>query len=437
MTSRSPAVRVPQHLGSDRECTARAAPILASVGSVNRGEQAQFAAWAEARLPVLTDEVCTAVNDRIAFYRHEHVVPSEDLRGSVEYSLRFAIKAIARPEAPLDLRFAEETGRRRAHQGAPLPEVLQVYRIGFAALWSALVEHARRDGPTKTGSALLTTASRILDLTDHHALAVTEAYRTATATLVAAQQRRRSALVEALLTGHPNPDGGPWEAAALLGIPHDGHMVVVVADTLRLAEESLPDIESELAARGLVSGWRLTPAQHLGIVSLHADQRDTVVEVLEATARARVGISPLFESLADAPRALRLAQAALATVPPGDTGVHMFTSSPLAALMACTPQEGQRLVEQVLGPVLGLSPDDRATLLETLAVYLAHQGSAEHAAEHLYCHPNTVRYRLRRLQELTGRSLSNPHGMAELTAATYALQLGPVTGSSSGPRSSG
>ena len=29
-------------------------------------------------------------------------------------------------------------------QGMPLPEVLQAYRISFATLWDALVEHARR-----------------------------------------------------------------------------------------------------------------------------------------------------------------------------------------------------------------------------------------------------------------------------------------------------
>jgi DNA-binding PucR family transcriptional regulator len=41
----------------------------------------------------------------------------------------------------------------------------------------------------------------------------------------------------------------------------------------------------------------------------------------------------------------------------------------------------------------------------------------ERAAEVLCCHPNTVRYRLWRLQELTGRSLSDPHAAAATTTA--------------------
>jgi hypothetical protein len=179
------------------------------------------------------------------------------------------------------------------------------------------VEHARRSRQRATVDTLLTAASMVWQRTDEHALALTEAYRAATAELLLAQQRRRSALVEALLTGHPSPDAGPWEAAALLGLPPDGQLVVVAADTRGLAGESLPGVERRLAARGIVSGWRLTPAQQLGVVSLHPDQRDTVLGVLREAASARTGVSPPYRSLADTPRALHLAQAALAGLSPG------------------------------------------------------------------------------------------------------------------------
>jgi DNA-binding PucR family transcriptional regulator len=38
-------------------------------------------------------------------------------------------------------------------------------------------------------------------------------------------------------------------------------------------------------------------------------------------------------------------------------------------------------------------------------------------AERLCCHPNTVRYRLRRIEQRTGRSLSRPRDVAELCLA--------------------
>ena len=190
-----------------------------------------------------------------------------------------------------------------------------------------------------------------------------------------------------------------------------------------MAEESLPDIERRLAARGIVSGWRLRAALQLGIVSLQADQRDDVLAIMRDAASARAGVSPPYRSLADTLRALQLARIALAALPDGRAEVRMFDPSPLAAAMACDPGEGRRLVSQVLGGVLKLSPGDRATLLDTLNAYLDHAGSARRAAEVLYCHPNTVRYRLRRLQALTGRSLSDPQGTAELATAAYALRF--------------
>jgi DNA-binding PucR family transcriptional regulator len=240
--------------------------------------------------------------------------------------------------------------------------------------------------------------------------------------------------VEALLTGNPGPEAGPWEAATLLGLPPDAHLVVVAAETRGLAEESLPAVERRLAARGIVSGWRLTPALQLGIVSLHADQRDTVLAVLRDIASARTGVSPLYRSLADTPRALQLARTALSDLSAGQAEIRMFSASPLAALMACEPGEGGRLAGAVLGPVLELPSEDRIVLLDTLTAYLDHAGSAERAAKILHCHPNTVRYRLRRLNELTGRSLSDPRDIAELAAAAYALPLSSDTATRRGPR---
>jgi hypothetical protein len=391
-----------------------------------RNELSELAAWVETRLPQLIDDTCDATVKRIPFYRDAQIVPHEELRRSVEYNLRFLVTAIGHPQTPLDLTAPEATGRRRAHQGAPLPEVLQCYRICFTTLWDALVEHARGDRRPEAADALLTAASMILQLTDQHALALTEAYRAATAELLLAKQERRSALVEALLSGYPSQDAGPWEAAGFLGLNREGSLVVVAADTRGLAEASLPDIERRLGAHGIVSGWRLTPSQQLGVVSVHGEQEDQMLAVLRETARARTGVSPAYRSLADTPRALRLARAALTDLPPGRPGVKTFSPSPLAALVVCEPEEGRRLADQVLGSVLGLPSEDRTTLLDTLNAYFDNAGSTERAAEVLYCHPNTVRYRLRRLQELTGRSLSDPHDIAELAAGVYALRQNPV-----------
>ncbi len=385
-------------------------------------EHTRLGAWSASSLTQLADTVVDEVVQRIGFYR-TGVVPAEDLRASIEHSLRLAMAAVdARHGRAVDIEPAREIAARRARAGAPLPEVLKVYRIAFATLWRALVD---RERPRSTGTTeeLLGAATALLQFADRHADAMTEAYREANAEVLLLKHRRRSALVEALLTGHPAPDAGPWEAAALLGFPRGARHVVVVADTPRVAEEGLPGVEGRLAETGIVSAWRLTPAQQLGVIALQDDSVSTVIDIVRSTPGARAGISPPFDSLSDTPRASRLAQAALQTLPAKKEGVHVFSSSPLAALVVCAPEEGRRVAARVLGPVLALPAEDRVTMTDTLWAYLSNSGSAEKAAQLLYCHSNTVRYRLRRLQDLTGRRLSDPRDAAELTAAIYALRL--------------
>ena len=56
-------------------------------------------------------------------------------------------------------------------------------------------------------------------------------------------------------------------------------------------------------------------------------------------------------------------------------------------------------------------------LIDTFEAWLDAGGSANDTAAKIYCHPNTVRHRLRRIEELTGRSLSRPRDLAELCLA--------------------
>ena len=381
----------------------------------------ELAAWLRARLPALVEQIIATIRTEIELYRGPDLVPGEDLVRSVEHNLRYVTEALHDSRTPQDLTAPAETGRRRALQGAPLPEVLRAYRLGFTAVWDALAEHVR-DNP-ELSNTLLATASSIWRLTDDYAMALTESYRATTTELLLAQQQRRSALVEALFTGAPGAEAGPWEIARLLGLAPDGDLVVVAAETTGMVEESLAHIESRLADRRIASAWRLTPALQTGVVCLRAGQHDELLTVLRAAARARTGVSPRYQSLTETPRALHLARVALAAIRAGRAEVSEFSSSPLAALVASDPDESNRAAYQVLGAVLELPEEDRAILLDTAQAWFDQAGSTERAAEVLYCHPNTVRYRLRRIHELTGRSLTEPSGIADLAAALQALRL--------------
>jgi DNA-binding PucR family transcriptional regulator len=52
--------------------------------------------------------------------------------------------------------------------------------------------------------------------------------------------------------------------------------------------------------------------------------------------------------------------------------------------------------------------------METLRTYLDSDLDVSRTAEALYVHPNTVRYRLRRISELTGLDAQSFSGLVEL-----------------------
>ncbi|MEV1206403.1 PucR family transcriptional regulator [Microbispora rosea] len=93
--------------------------------------------------------------------------------------------------------------------------------------------------------------------------------------------------------------------------------------------------------------------------------------------------------------------------------------------MVCQPELAGHLAGGVLGPIIA-SPDG-GVLLATLEAWLRCEGSAVRAAVELYCHRNTVFNRVRRIEQLTGRSLARPLDVVELSLALDAVRLLPGT----------
>src|SRR3954465_5750880 len=72
------------------------------------------------------------------------------------------------------------------------------------------------------------------------------------------------------------------------------------------------------------------------------------------------------------------------------------------------------------------------TLTQTLTAFVECGGSLEAAARELFVHPNTVRYRLRRVSDLTGYAASDPR---DRWALGLALSLGRLDAAAPPPRS--
>jgi PucR family transcriptional regulator, purine catabolism regulatory protein len=77
----------------------------------------------------------------------------------------------------------------------------------------------------------------------------------------------------------------------------------------------------------------------------------------------------------------------------------------------------------VLGPVEQGEGDYGEELLRSLDVFIEHNGHWEKAASALYCHRHTLRYRIRRVEQLTGRDFSNARDRIEFWLALRGREL--------------
>lgn len=385
---------------------------------------AELVSRLECRLPSLVQRTVEQILDEMPLYRAGDLVPLDALQDSVAANLATVVHDLAHPDA-LDLSQARRTGALRAGQGAPLPEVLRAYRIGFSEVWRALVALVAT-APDADPGCLVGAANTIWYLMDEYAEALTKEYRETTAAHARTHEHHRSALVEALFAGGSVTQGRLWEIARSLDLPLDGTFVVVAAEALRLGQEALPEVERRLCTAHHGSAWRLTPDLQVGIVSLgEAAAESTVVELLRADLRTRLGISPVFLGLKNTSRALHLARAALGSVPRGFVGAVQFDRSPLTVLVAAAPAASVQMAHHVLGPLLDLNSTERGLLLDTLRAWFECQGSTRLIAQHLFCHPNTVRHRLRRISVKLSRSLTDPADIADIGAALRALRAFP------------
>jgi purine catabolism regulator len=77
----------------------------------------------------------------------------------------------------------------------------------------------------------------------------------------------------------------------------------------------------------------------------------------------------------------------------------------------------------VLGPVEQGEGDYGDELLRSLDVFIEHNGHWEKAASALYCHRHTLRYRIRRVEQLTGRDFGNARDRIEVWLALRGREL--------------
>lgn len=224
---------------------------------------------------------------------------------------------------------ARETGRRRAEQGVALDTVLQAYRRGGRVMWQMMAEHLRatRGTPRAVGPVAgdpdteLDMAGAVWETIDRYSLVMAESYRLTQLEMQGRQETRRVALFEALLDGRGDDPAVAAAAAAALGVPlHDRYAVVVAAQDPAAPPNPAPVLDDH----GIWSFWRPRSGRYAGIVRLAAGESGVLLDLLRHRTGATAGVSPEFDRLAQAGRALRLAEQALRTLPAGSGEAEAF-----------------------------------------------------------------------------------------------------------------
>ncbi|MFJ3285221.1 helix-turn-helix domain-containing protein [Streptomyces sp. NPDC086669] len=385
-------------------------------------------------LPALTDRLLAALGEQEPAYRtalaHDHGATWEE----AHRSLRHSVTSLLDPRGTRDAahRCTWRIGVARAEQGLPLDALLHAFRLGGSLVWQRLVEETSRSAPEDV-RLLVHVATDVWDFVDEHCGIVAEAYRHTERQLAWRRENRVRLLAAALLDGTSRIADLP-ETAEGLRLPEQGRYVVVAVAGGR------PQLPAGVRATAVPPGasvyWHSGGEVDHGIVLVgdegndgddgdDTDGRDPV-EALGLTADGvpgrRVGVGGTVNGLAAVGDARRLADLALGICPPGGGTVRLTEHLPEALVVSC-PELGATLTQQVLGPLLRLDPADRDVLLDTLTAWFDCDGSAQRAGERLYCHRNTVLNRLRRCEQLTGRSLARPVDVVEISLALTARRL--------------
>jgi sugar diacid utilization regulator/GAF domain-containing protein len=243
--------------------------------------------------------------------------------------------------------------------------------------------------------------------------------------------RLRRDLVEELLSG-TDETSALARAAALRYDLQRPHRVVVVEGANGQPDDLLLFRAVRTAARDAGVGSLLV--SRLGRVVVLSDTNDgpwrafqgDVIHELGGQG-CRVGVGGACVSPLDFPRSYREAVLALRVqhVAHATEQVTLFEDLGLYRLLANMADLSlvEAFVREWLGPLIDYDEQKGADLVATLTSYLEYGGNYEATAQALAVHRNTLKYRLQRIRDISGRDLGDPDTGFNLQLATRAWQV--------------
>ncbi|TDD20982.1 PucR family transcriptional regulator [Nonomuraea diastatica] len=347
----------------------------------------------------------------------EYARPSDELyikviRIAVEQAVEGFLDRVEDPDAPWDPEPFRMIGRGEAAEGRNLEPLQAAMRLGARVGWRRLTELA---GPCALSPQnLYDLGEAIFVHLDQLADAAAEGFAEARAHAAGEAERRRTRLLDLLLSRPPASAEAIADLARAAGWRLPRTVACVALDDGLGPCPALAFPSDVLTAMDRPEPCLLAPDPNGPGQARMLDQ---------ALCGRRAAIGPAVP-LTAAATSLRWAREALGLSRRGVLpGGLVRCADHMATLVVFKDEELVSALSEVrLAPLAHLRPTQQDRLAETLLAWLRHGRGAGEVAARLHVHPQTVRYRLRQLEELYGDQLTDPDIRFELEIALRARQ---------------
>ena len=311
----------------------------------------------------------------------------------------------------------EAVGRDAYERGLSLENLQAAFRVGLQIAWRRLAQFGRQaDAPAQQ---LFEASSEIIAYIDEVCTRCVTAYNKVAAQSVLSPTMARLELLRILVSEQQ---------------PFNEEVVVALA---RSADWRLPTTVACLAlGENQFAGHRLGPALDPDVLlDLESDAPCLLLPDPDGPGRlamVRRGLRGVRFAvgtsvpLAEAPVSLRMARRALALIQRGllRNATHVRCAEHLPDMLLLSDEDAARqLIQRRLGVFADLKQHQYERLTETLEAWLTGGSSTSELARSLSVHPQTVRYRMRRIEEIFGEQLRNPQWRFEMLLALHAERL--------------
>ena len=351
----------------------------------------------------------------------------DDVRKHVALHHDLMMRSVAEGHPPPreELSFMRARATRRVGR-IPLAAFMQAFRIYQEEFWDALLAGADSEAARISAMEAAGTIIRYINLA---AAEAADVYLEAERLLHAQGERVRRDLLEDLLAGRAPAPGPKLTAAREAGLGPGAACIVIAAHPLAPAvdERALRSVAVALTRAVGAAVAPLAVVRHDEVVVVTSVDRpvEALIEGVE-TAQAQlagegialaIGVSTLQDGLERMPDAYGEAMCALERVRT-EGGVLAL---PALSAFDCLALFGAETARRRIPPeVRKFVHDDLAedgVLTTTLLEYVAADFNTKVAAERLFVHPNTARYRLGRIEERTGCDLRHVADVLDLLIA--------------------